>query len=89
MNSLNISASGMSAQRTRMDIIAQNVANVSTTRDENGEAYRRKTVVFAERSNGNKNFESYLQAQETGFLTRRREGPELKLHPLWKTTWLP
>ena len=31
MTSLNISASGMTAQRTRMDIIAQNVANVSTT----------------------------------------------------------
>ena len=55
MSSLNISASGMSAQRTRMDIIAQNVANVNTTRDENGEAYRRRTVVFEERSNANKN----------------------------------
>ena len=37
MTSLNISASGMTAQRTRMDIIAQNVANVNTTRDENGD----------------------------------------------------
>lgn len=79
MNSLNISASGMSAQRTRMDIIAQNVANVSTTRDENGEAYRRKTVVFAERSNGNKNFESYLQAQETGLPYKAQRGTGVKI----------
>ena len=42
-------ASGMTAQRLRMDIISQNIANVNTTRDENGEPYRRKAVVFAEK----------------------------------------
>jgi flagellar basal-body rod protein FlgC len=47
-NALNISASGMSAQRLRMDLISQNIANVSTTRDANGEPYRRQTAVFAE-----------------------------------------
>jgi flagellar basal-body rod protein FlgC len=49
MNGMNVSASGMTAQRLRMDIISQNIANVKTTRDENGEVYRRKTVVFAEK----------------------------------------
>jgi len=49
-NGMNISASGMSAQRLRMDIISQNIANVNTTRDENGEAYRRKAVVFSEKN---------------------------------------
>ncbi len=49
MNGMNVSASGMTAQRLRMDIIAQNIANVSTTRDENGNVYRRKNVVFAEK----------------------------------------
>lgn len=49
-NGMNISASGMSAQRLRMDIISQNIANVKTTRDKNGEAYRRKTVVFSEKN---------------------------------------
>lgn len=47
-NALEISASGMTAQRLRMDLISQNIANVNTTRDENGEAYRRQTLVFAE-----------------------------------------
>ena len=46
---MNISASGMTAQRLRMDIISQNIANVSTTRDENGNPYRRKAVVFSEK----------------------------------------
>lgn len=46
---MNISASGMSAQRLRLDVISQNIANVNTTRDENGNPYRRKNVVFAEK----------------------------------------
>lgn len=50
MNGMNISASGMSAQRLRMDIISQNIANVNTTRDENGNPYRRQTVVFEEKN---------------------------------------
>lgn len=64
MSALNVSASGMSAQRTRMDIISQNIANVSTTRDENGEAYRRQTVVFAEKNDSN--FASILRSAQTG-----------------------
>jgi flagellar basal-body rod protein FlgC len=49
MSGMNVSASGMTAQRLRMDIISQNIANVNTTRDENGNAYRRKMVVFSEK----------------------------------------
>ena len=64
MGSLNVSASGMSAQRTRMDIISQNIANVNTTRDENGNVYRRQTVVFAEKNDSN--FESILTSMQTG-----------------------
>ena len=46
----NISASGMTAQQLRTDIISQNIANVNTTRDGNGKVYKRKTVVFEEKS---------------------------------------
>lgn len=49
MSGMDISASGMSAQRLRMDIISQNIANVNTTRDENGKPYRRQNVIFAEK----------------------------------------
>ncbi|MGN0482788.1 MAG: flagellar basal body rod protein FlgC [Lachnospiraceae bacterium] len=44
-----ISASGMSAQRFRTDIIAENVANVNTTRTEDGTPYKRKIVTFQEK----------------------------------------
>lgn len=49
MNGMNISASGMTSQRLRLDIISQNIANVNTTRDVNGNAYKRKVVTFAEK----------------------------------------
>ncbi|MCR5329807.1 MAG: flagellar basal body rod protein FlgC [Lachnospiraceae bacterium] len=60
-NSLNISASGLTAQSLRIDTISQNIANVNTTRDQNGKPYRRKTVVFAEK--GTNAFEYALQQQ--------------------------
>ncbi|MDA3846745.1 MAG: flagellar basal body rod protein FlgC [Vallitaleaceae bacterium] len=46
--SMNISATGMTAQRLRMDTISQNIANVNTTHTDTGGPYRRKTVVFEE-----------------------------------------
>ena len=45
---IRISASALSAERLRMDVIASNVANMRTTRTEDGGAYRRKVAVFAE-----------------------------------------
>lgn len=47
--SFNISASGMTAERFRLDTIAQNIANVNTTRTEDGTPYRRKIVTFQEK----------------------------------------
>ena len=48
--SFNISASGMTAQRFRTDIIAENIANVNTTSTESGGPYRRKIVTFQEKN---------------------------------------
>jgi len=48
-SAFNISASGLTAQRYRMDIISENVANASTTRTEDGSPYRRKIVTFEEK----------------------------------------
>ena len=43
---VNIAATGLSAQRLRMDVIANNIANVKTTRTPEGGAFRRSRVVF-------------------------------------------
>ena len=58
-SSFEISSSALTAQRLRMDIISQNLANVSTTRTETGDPYRRRTVVFQERA-GTPSFSAYL-----------------------------
>lgn len=49
-DSFDINASGMSAERYRMDIISQNVANANSTRTENGKPYVRKVVTFQEKN---------------------------------------
>ena len=46
---LDVSATGMTAQQVRSDVISQNIANVNTTRDANGNPYKRKMVVFEEK----------------------------------------
>jgi flagellar basal-body rod protein FlgC len=45
-SSLSVSASGMSAQRVRAELLVENLANAETTRTPEGGPYRRKDVVF-------------------------------------------
>lgn len=59
-DAFDISASGMTAQRYRMDIIAENVANANTTRTENGGPYRRKVVTFQAKGSGVESFSNVL-----------------------------
>lgn len=56
---MDISASGMRAQRTRMNIISSNIANAHTTRTAEGGPYQRRDVVFRENT-----FEKQLSSVE-------------------------
>jgi flagellar basal-body rod protein FlgC len=47
LQSLEISATGLYAQRRRMDVIASNLANIETTHTKEGGPYRRKMVVMS------------------------------------------
>lgn len=47
LESLRTSATGLSAQRLRMNLISSNLANVNTTKTQDGKAYQRKDAVFA------------------------------------------
>lgn len=58
---IDASASGLTAERLRMDVISNNIANANTTRTENGGAYHRKFVVFEPRNRSPKNFEHTLR----------------------------
>lgn len=68
-SAIDISASGLTAQRLRMDTISQNIANVNTTRTTGGGPYRRKLVVFEAREaqdGFNGMFSRALEKQQTG-----------------------
>lgn len=52
-DAINAAASGLTAERLRMDVISNNIANANTTRTETGGPYRRQQVVFAPRNNNN------------------------------------
>lgn len=47
-NSMQINASGLTLERLKLDTISSNIANVNTTRSEDGGPYKRKEVVFEE-----------------------------------------
>ena len=51
LNSFDISVSGLTAQRQRLDTVAENIANAQTTRTADGGPYRRKIVSFQEEFN--------------------------------------
>jgi len=64
---MDISAAGMSAQRSRLDIVAENIANAESTRTEKGGPYRRRQVVFqtiAAKKNFSHVFQSSFQGDE-------------------------
>lgn len=74
LNALDISGSGLTAQKMRIDILAQNIANAETTRTENGDPYRRQMVVFQEDTGSSASrFSSYLQQ------ARENQNPGVKV----------
>ena len=69
---IRISASALSAERLRMDIISSNIANMRTTRTEDGGAYVRKIAVFEE------NFDSKLGASGVKAVEIKEDESEMK-----------
>jgi flagellar basal-body rod protein FlgC len=61
-NAMEISSSGLSAQRTRMKVISSNIANINTTRTPNGGPYRRRDVIFGALP-AERNFQEELVSQ--------------------------
>lgn len=80
-SAFNINASGMTAQRYRMDIISQNLANAHTTRTADGTPYRRQVVTFAEKDN-RASFRSVL-----GRTADNYSGKGVKIDSLTEDTW--
>ena len=64
-SSLSVSASGMNAQRTRAELLVENLANAETTRTPEGGPYRRKDVTF-QSDNVSSPFSSVLADEMNG-----------------------
>lgn len=69
ISGIDVSASALNAQRTRLDVVAQNIANAHTTRGADGQAYQRQMVSF-ETELVRKSDGSALQAIRVGGITR-------------------
>ena len=68
-SAFNVNASGMTAQRLRMDIISENVANAQTTRTEDGTPYVRKLVTFqAKGEDRYSDFHKVLRGASTAYV---------------------
>ena len=70
---IDASASGLTAERLRMDVIANNIANANTTRTEGGGAYHRRFVVFEPRTREPRSFEETLK-RAVGLSNQAGEG---------------
>lgn len=81
-DAFNINASGMTAQRYRMDIISENVANSNTTRTEDGTPYRRKVVTFAEKTSGKGNFGKVFKSASDKY-----QASGVKVDRVFEDTW--
>ncbi|MBK7844877.1 MAG: flagellar basal body rod protein FlgC [Bdellovibrionales bacterium] len=87
-NSMNVSASGLTAQRMRMNTISSNIANINTTKTPEGGPYRRKDVVF-ESMPETRNFgeivtslpDRNIQRVQVTDVTVDRKAPVLKYEP--------
>ncbi len=65
LSSMNIAASGLTAQQLRLDVVSENITNSTTTRTEGGGAYRRKMVVF-EAESGRDSFRDVMARAANG-----------------------
>ena len=70
---LNISATGMGAERVRMDVIAENLANADTTKGPDGKPYRRKEVVLS--------FDQTLDGVKVAAITEDQSAPRRVYDP--------
>jgi len=86
LSSLNISGSGLTAQKLRMDVISQNIANAEVTRTEDGTPYRRKMVVLSS-INGGSSFRNVLdkatKVKTSGVQVRSVEEDQAPLVPVY------
>jgi flagellar basal-body rod protein FlgC len=92
-DAINASGSALTAERLRMDVTAENLANAQTTRGPDGQPYRRKEVVLQQRDGagsfgtmlttamGSRGGTGAARGVEVGAIVEDQSGPRLKYDP--------
>ena len=84
-SALQVSASGMAAQRTRAELLVENMANAETTRTPEGGPYRRRDVVFSSETQASPFSASFQNELSTGVnvadVVTDDRAPELRYMP--------
>ncbi len=71
MSSFRVCASGLAAQRAKMDVIVSNLANINTTRTPEGGPYKRKVIIFSSEPIGS--FNDILRMVKVEGITEEKE----------------
>ena len=80
MSAFRVCASGLAAQRAKMDVIVSNLANINTTRTSEGGPYRRKVIVFSsEPVKGN--FDDIMQMVKVEGIMEERKSIRMVFDP--------
>jgi flagellar basal-body rod protein FlgC len=83
-SAIQVSASGMAAQRTRAELMVENMANADTTRTPEGGPYRRKDVVFAsdpQPSPFSEEFQTQLEGVRVAEVVQDTQPPDMRYLP--------
>jgi flagellar basal-body rod protein FlgC len=78
---IDISSSGLTAERLRMDIIAQNIANANTTKTSSGAPYRRKAPAFRESTRNTTFYEVFENAKNSNHIGKGVEVTAIREDP--------
>ena len=88
LSALSVSASGLTAQRTRAELLVENMANAETTRTPEGGPYKRKDAIFSSASQGSpfsaefqKQMGSYSNGVEVSEIYEDQREPEKRFIP--------
>ncbi len=86
-SSMNLSTSGLTTQRKRLEVIVKNLANIETTRTAGGGPYRRQVVTFTEETAFSTQMREAVQQSSKAVRTNSfRKSTRRQSHSFWRNS---